>query len=47
MLKGERQFRRVIGHSDLAKLAVAVERDVTARRAAHNAATQIDTLATV
>jgi putative transposase len=47
MLEAERQFRRVIGHSDLAKLAVAVERDVTARRAAHTAATEIDTLATV
>lgn len=29
MLEAERQFRRVIGHRDLAKLAVAVERDNT------------------
>ena len=28
MLEAERQFRRVIGHRDLAKLAVAVERDI-------------------
>lgn len=28
MLEAERQFRRVIGYRDLAKLAVAVERDV-------------------
>ena len=27
MLEAERQFRRVIGHGDLAKLANAVERD--------------------
>ena len=27
MLEAERQFRRVIGHADLAKLALAVERD--------------------
>jgi len=30
MLEAERQFRRIIGHADLAKLAVAVEREVTA-----------------
>jgi putative transposase len=29
MLEAERQFRRVIGYLDLAKLAVAVEREVT------------------
>jgi putative transposase len=34
MLEAETQFRRVIGHGDLAKLALAVERDVAARRAA-------------
>jgi transposase-like protein len=28
MLEAKQQFRRVIGHRDLAKLAVAVERDV-------------------
>ncbi len=30
MLEAEQQFRRVIGYRDLAKLAVAVERDLTA-----------------
>jgi putative transposase len=38
MLEAETQFRRVVGHADLAKLAVAVERDVTTRRVAHTAA---------
>ena len=33
MLEAETQFRRIIGHSELAKLAVAVERDVAAKRA--------------
>ncbi len=32
MLEAERQFRRVIGYRDLAKLALAVERDGAARR---------------
>jgi putative transposase len=29
MLEAEQQFRRVVGHSDLAKLAIAVERELT------------------
>jgi putative transposase len=29
MLEAERQFRRIIGYSDLAKLVVAIERDLT------------------
>jgi putative transposase len=33
MLEAEAQFRRIIGHNDLAKLAIAIERDVTAKRA--------------
>jgi putative transposase len=33
MLEAERQFRRIIGHTDLAKLALAVERDIAAKRA--------------
>src|SRR3954451_13357935 len=33
MLEAEQQFRRIIGHTDLAKLAVAVENDVAAKRA--------------
>ena len=32
MLEAERQFRRIIGYRDLAKLAVAIERDLDHRR---------------
>jgi hypothetical protein len=28
MIEAERQFRRIIGHRDLAKLALAIERDL-------------------
>jgi putative transposase len=31
MLEAEQQFRKVIGYRDLAKLAIAVERDLTAK----------------
>jgi putative transposase len=34
MLEAEQQFRKVIGFNDLAKLALAVEQDVAAKRAA-------------
>jgi putative transposase len=34
MLEAQTQFRKIIGYTDLAKLAVAVERDVAAKRAA-------------
>ena len=34
MLEAEQQFRRVIGHRNLAKLDTAVERDIAAKRAA-------------
>ncbi|HEY4896950.1 MAG TPA: IS256 family transposase [Solirubrobacteraceae bacterium] len=38
MLQAETQFRRIIGYQDLAKLAIAVERDLASRRApAHTA----------
>ena len=33
MLQAERQFRKIIGYKHLARLAVAVERHVTAERA--------------
>jgi len=33
MLEAERQFRKIIGYTDLAKLALAVERDLVSRRA--------------
>ena len=36
MLEAERQFRRIIGHADLARLALAVERQLHR----HTAATQ-------
>ena len=32
MLEAERQFRKIIGYRDLAKLAIAIERDLTAQR---------------
>ncbi len=32
MLEAEQQFRRIIGYRDLAKLAIAIERDLIARR---------------
>ena len=35
MREAQAQFRRVIGHGDLAKLAVTVEREVAAKRASH------------
>jgi putative transposase len=39
MLEAQTQFRRIIGHTDLPKLAVAVERDITAKRAIDNPTT--------
>jgi transposase-like protein len=44
MLEAEGQFRKIIGYTDLAKLAVAVERDVAAKRADDTASTTIQTL---
>ncbi len=34
MLEAEQQFRKIIGYTELAALAVAVEKDVAAKRAA-------------
>jgi putative transposase len=45
MLEAERQFRRIIGHSDLAKLAIAVERDLAAQRAVERRHTSVATAA--
>jgi putative transposase len=45
MLEAETQFRRVIGHGDLAKPALTVERDVAAKRAARTAHTPVTTAA--
>ena len=49
MLEAEQQFRKIIGYADLAKLAVAVERDLAAQRAALHTTTtrEAATLATV
>jgi len=33
MLEAETQFRKIVGYTDLAKLALAVERDVAAQHA--------------
>ena len=46
MLEAEQQFRKIIGYTDLAKLAVAVERDVAARRAADTPPTSLHTAIT-
>jgi putative transposase len=43
MLEAETQFRKVVGYSDLAKLAVAVERDLAAQRAPIHATSEKDT----
>ena len=43
MLEAQSQFRKIIGYPDLAKLAVAVERDVAARRAADTPTTIVET----
>ena len=45
MLEAEAQFRRVIGHGDLAKLAIAVEHDVATKRTADTPHTPIATAA--
>ena len=49
MLEAERQFRKIIGYRDLAKLAIAVERDLAAQRAPIATTTREEaaTLATV
>src|SRR3954468_9882950 len=43
MLEAQQQFRKIIGYPDLAKLAVAVERDVAAKRAANTPITTAHT----
>ncbi len=49
MLEAETQFRRVVGYTDLAKLAIAVERDLATPRAPIHTTTHKEalTLATV
>jgi putative transposase len=46
MLEAQAQFRKIIGYPDLAKLAVAVERDVAAKRAADTPTTNLHTTVT-
>jgi hypothetical protein len=46
MLEAEQRFRKIIGHPDVAKLAVAVERDVAAKRTADTATTSSHTTVT-
>src|SRR4051794_22297727 len=45
MREAQGQFRRIIGHGDLAKLALAVERDVAAKRAAATTCPPVKTAA--
>jgi putative transposase len=44
MLEAETQFRKIVGYSDLAKLALAVEHDLTAQRTTIHTTTKDDTL---
>ena len=46
MLEAEQQFRRVVGHAELAKLAAAVEREVTLHQPNHVQTDEADTLVT-
>jgi putative transposase len=46
MLEAEQQFRRVIGYRDLAKLAIAIERDLTAKNTSSPTAEHAATLVT-
>ena len=47
MLEAERQFRKIIGYQHLARLAVAVERDLAAQRAAVTMPTPTEPAATL
>jgi putative transposase len=47
MLEAEQQFRKIVGYSDLAKLALAVERDLITQRASTHTTTNQDTPITV
>jgi hypothetical protein len=42
-LEAEQQFRKIIGYGDLAKLALAIERDLIAQRAPIHTSTEEDT----
>ena len=47
MLEAERQFRRIIGYRDLAKLSLAIERDLDRHRQPTVAATPTEEAATL
>ena len=47
MLEAEQQFRKIIGYADLASLAVAVERDLTASRSPATSPTTTEPAATL
>jgi putative transposase len=47
MLEAETQFRKVVGYTDLAKLALAVERDLATRRASLHTTTHQEARTTV
>lgn len=47
MLEAETQFRKIVGYSDLAKLALAVQRDLAAQRPTIHTTTKEDALTTV
>ena len=47
MLEAETQFRKVVGYTDLAKLALAVERDLAAQHAPIHTTTKENTLTTL
>ena len=47
MLEAERQFRRIIGYRDLAKLALAIERDLDRHRQPTVAQTPTEEAATL
>ena len=47
MLEAETQFRKVVGYADLAKLALAVERDLLAQRTTTHTTIKEDTPITI
>ncbi len=47
MLEAETQFRKVVGYTDLAKLALAVERDLAEQHTPHHTTTKENTPITV
>jgi putative transposase len=46
MLEAQTQFRRIIGHGDLAKLAIAVEREVATKRVTNTHSKRLQTSTT-